>query len=174
MTLMDLIKSSLEITGGTYDTLDEKEKSKLLSCAKMIYTELSEEYVKLKHTEELIATDGRIPYVEFSKPVKDIVRVEKNGRRVPFELFPDCVRCKAEGNVKVTYVYHAPDPDLEDELILPPFFNVTAISNGVASEFFYRSGLNEEALFYKNRYDNAVLNLQRRSASAYLQNRRFI
>lgn len=176
MKLRDILEKTLEIVGDAdidLSTAGEK-RSKLISCANMIYAELTEEYVHLKHAETLTVSDGRIYYSEFSKQVKDVMRVRRNGLTVPFNLYPLYLSCDVDGEVEVSYVYHPTEANIDDELDLPPQFTAFALANGVASEYFYRSGLTDEALFYKNRYDTTLLNLTRKRNPFSVKYRRFI
>ncbi len=178
MILKDVLKKASEIIGDKNIDLDAEadtpERERLISSANMIYEELTEEYVHLKYSEVLTVTDGRIYYSEFSKPVKDVMRIRKNGVSVPFELYPLYVKCDAEGAVTVSYVYHAPELTLTSDVELPPQYSESALATGIASEYFYRSGLYDEAVFYKNRYDNTVLNLSRKRNPVVVKYRRFI
>lgn len=178
MTLKDILKKAKEIIGDENIDLDAEtdtpERARLISSANMIYEELTEEYVHLKHSEKLIVTDGRIYYTEFTKPVKDVMRVRKNGVAVPYELYPLYLKCDTDGEVTVNYVYHAPTLTLTSNVELPPTFSDAALASGIASEYFYRSGLYDEAVFYKNRYDNTVLNLTRKRSPIIVKYRRFI
>lgn len=176
MIFKDILVKAAEIIGDSdIDfTAPEEKTEKLISCGKMIYTELTEEYVHLKHKEMLPVNDGRIYYSEFTKAVKDVMKIKKDGVICPFTLYPLFVAVEEEGDVEVSYVYHAEEPALEEELDLPPIFTSSVLSVGVASEYFYRSGLIDEAVFYKNRYDNSLLNLTRKRGYVKLRYRRFI
>lgn len=176
MIFKDILVKAAEIIGDSDIDFDQPEEKteKLISCGKMIYTELTEEYVHLKHRENLQVTDGRIYYSEFTKPVKDVMKVKKDGVVLSFTVYPIFLAVEAEGEVEVSYVYHAEEPTLEEELDLPPTFTSSVLAVGVASEYFYRTGLIDEAVFYKNRYDNSLLNLTRKRGYVKLYYRRFI
>lgn len=176
MTLRDILTKALEIIGdGELDLDAESDKrSRLISCGNMIYSELTEEYVRLRHEEILAADRGIVLFSDFAKPVKDVIRIRRNGVKIPFRQFQTHVDCGVHGAVEVEYLYHAPELTLDGEADLPPFFTASALAAGVAAEYFYRSGLTEEALIYKNRYDNSILNLSRRRNSAEVRQRRFI
>lgn len=177
MTLKDILKAALEIIGD--EDIDPEESSKkldvLISCANMIYTELTDEYAELRHKETVSAPDGTIAFGDLAKNCKSVVRVTKNGIKVPFKVFPAYIECGTGGELCVEYIYHPEQlASVNDEVVLPPEYTARSLSSGVASEYFYRTGLAEEALFYKNRYDNTVLNLSRKRNSFRLKNRRFI
>lgn len=176
MIFKDILVKAAEIIGDSDFDFEEPETKteKLISCGKMIYAELCEEYVHLKHKETLNVTDGRIYYSDFTKDVKDVMTVKKNETVLPFTLYPLFLAVATEGDAEVSYVYHPEEPTLEDELDLPPTFTASILAVGVASEYFYRSGLIDEAVFYKNRYDNSLLNLTRKRGYVKLKYRRFI
>lgn len=166
MTMREVLIKALEIAGGEPSELEgeSKKKDKLLKCADMIYQELTAEYAKLKHQEKIWFEKGRAYYAAFSKKVKDITSVceDRSGRKVCFKIRPFCVEADINGYATVNYLYHPDEAGMDDELELPPQYTPHVLALGVASEYFYRQGLIEEALFYRNRYDVALLNLSRR------------
>lgn len=154
--------------------IDSKKRKKLLSCANTIYQELVELYIELKSKEKLLICDGKIFYSNFAKRVKDIISIHKNGIKQTFKLYPLYLEIDEKGEVEIKYTYVPDILSLDDELVLPPPYTENMLSMGVASEYFYRSGLSDEAIFYKNRYDNALLNLSRKRNSFVLQKRSFL
>ncbi|MGN1043135.1 MAG: hypothetical protein ACI4SK_06610 [Christensenellales bacterium] len=181
MIFKDALKKALEIIGDEDIDLDTTEAptgklKKLISCGNMIYGELTEEYVFLRRSEEITVTDGKINLDDLSKPLKEVVRIKYGERNLPYRLFPGYIRLGGLNGVKCTvvYTYHAEELALTDEMVLPTSFTAGAIATGIASEYFYRSGLIDEALFYKNRYDNTVLNLTKKRNPAVVCYRRFI
>lgn len=151
-----------------------KKRAKLIDCANMIYGELTEEYLPLRNDEKLTADGGRIYYTAFSKSVKDVIAVYKDGVKIPFELFPLYLKCAAEGEVDVKYVYHAEELTLDGDVLLPISVTPSVMATGIASEYFYRSGLIDEAVFYKTRYDNSIANLSRKRGIITLKARKSI
>ncbi|MDD4315928.1 MAG: hypothetical protein PHC84_02080 [Clostridia bacterium] len=171
MILREILNKTVEIIGDDDINLDteSKKRTRLLACANMIYHELTTEYVQLKNRETVTFSDKRVYYPEFSKKVKDILGVYKNGASVEFRLFPLYVEADLEGGAEVSYLYHSDELALGDSVLLPPQYTAFVLANGIASEYFYRSGLTDEAVFYKNRYDTAILNLSRRRQSITLK-----
>lgn len=178
MTLLDILTKAAEIIGDADIVLtdaDDSKTKKLISSANFIYRELTEEYVHLKYCENLTVRDGRLYYSEFTKPVKDVMKVKRNGREIGFKLYPLYLAADEDGEVSVSYVYHPYELSaLNQEAELPPQYTPSAIAAGVASEYYYRSGLYDEGLYYKNRYDNTVLNLSRKRNPIKIKTRRFI
>lgn len=173
MKLRDILIKSLDIISDDEIDLDiqSKKLTKLISCGNMIYQEIVEQYMPLKIKETLKFKDGVLLYSDFSENVKDILSIRKNGENLNFTLYPSYVYCDLDGTAEVKYIFHPKEAELTDELVLLPQFTPNIIAMGVASEFFYRSGLLDEAIFYKNRYDNAVLNLTRKRSSIQLKAR---
>lgn len=181
MTLKDALKKALEIIGDDDIDLDTTDTpagnlKKLISCGNMIYGELTEEYAFLRNEEEVNFVDGKFAVSNLQKPLKEIIRIKNHDRNIPYKLFPSYIELggKISGNFTVIYTYHASELGLNDALVLPQSFTAASVAAGIASEYFYRSGLIDEALFYKNRYDNTVLNLTRKRLPGAIYYRRFI
>jgi hypothetical protein len=155
-------------------TVSSTKLTKLISCGNLIYSELTEEYVQLKKSEEISFSDGIAKYTLFSESVKDIREIVKDGLKRTFRIYPSYVECDIDGDAEVVYTYHADELGLADEVVLSPQFTAAILATGVASEYFYRSGLTDEAAFYKNRYDTSVVNLTRQNKSIELKVRRFL
>lgn len=176
MILREVLSKTIGIVCDDDINLDaeSKKRKRLIDCASTIYQELVELYIELKTKENIAITDGKIPYASFSKRVKDIISIHKNGIKQSFKLYPTYLGIEEVGSVDVRYTYIPVELSLEDELILPPPYSENMLAMGIASEYFYRSGLCDEAIFYKNRYDNAILNLSRKRNSFTLQKRSFL
>lgn len=176
MIFKDILEKAVGIICDEDIDLDTEsaKRTKLISCGNMIYSELTEEYVRLFATAEVIFTDGKVYYNAFPKSVKDIISVYKNGIKQDFTIYPAYILSDITGVATVKYVYHGEELTLKDTVDLPPQFNAIMLSYGVASEYFYRSGLIDEAAFYKNRYDTSVVNLTRKQKSIDLKVKRFI
>ena len=61
-----------------------------------------------------------------------------------------------------------------DRLILPPQFTEYVLAVGAAAEYFYRSSLLDEAVFFRNRFETAVNNLTKRGRVFNLPPRRLL
>jgi hypothetical protein len=141
----------------------------------MIYQELTEEYAQLKDQIEIEFVDGKANFCDFPKLVKDIISIYVGGARQDFTVYPNFVLSSVKnGKAQVKYCYHPKDLQMLDTVTVPPKFNANVLAIGVASEYFYRSGLIDEANFYKNRYDTCVINLTRHQKSIDLKVRRFL
>lgn len=176
MTLRDILEKAMKIIPNENIDLGNQgpKQARLISCGNMIYRELVEDYAPLKAEEEIFFSSNRAYFTSFSKPVKDILGVYKNHAKYDFKVYPQYVSSIADGKTVVRYTYHAEELKLNDEAILPPQFSADMIAVGVASEYLYRCGLTEEALFYKNRYDTSIINNTRKHKSIDLKVRRFL
>ena len=155
---------------------DGPKLRQLIDCANMIYSELTLEYIHLKAKENILFNgQSRADYTSFSNRVREVLSVEINGTNIPFETFPQHIIAASLRGERawVTYLYHTPELTINSLLILPPQYTEHIIAAGIASEYFYRTGMPEEAAFYKARYDNSIINLGRRVKSVHLPGRRF-
>lgn len=148
---------------------------KLIRCTNMIYQELTEEYAQLKDEQEIEFVDFKANFSAFPQLVKDIISIYKDGVKQDFTVYPNYVCCSLKnGKAMVRYCYHPKDLGQQDQVILPPKFTANVLAIGASSEYFYRSGLIDEAAFYKNRYDTSIINLTRHQKSLDLKVRRFL
>lgn len=154
--------------------IESKKRKRLIDCGNTIYQELVELYVELKTKENVAISDGKIFYSALSKRAKDILSIHKNGIKLVFKLYPTFLEIDEIGEVEIKYTYVPTELSLDDNLTLPPPYTENMLAMGIASEYFYRSGLCDEAIFYKNRYDNALLNMSRKRNSFILQKRSFL
>lgn len=176
MTFRQILEKTLEILGDEEICLDTEspKRKRLIASGNMIYHELTSEYAHLKNKETLLFEGNKLYFSAFSKKVKDILGVYIDSQSIPFKLYPLYIEAEIEGLAEVKYLYHPDEPELDDEIVLPPQFTAFVLANGVASEYFYRSGLTDEAIFYKNRYDTAILNLSRIRKGITIKARRVI
>lgn len=177
MKLKDIVEKALEIIGD--ESIDINTPSpklaKLTRCGNYIYHEICEEYSLLLGEEEIEFDNGRANYENFSKYVKNIISIYANEQKLEYNVFPLYVKAGTfSGKAIVKYNYHASTLNLEDTAELPPQFTAEILSNGVAAEYLFRSGLIEEAAVYKNRYDTSVINLTRVHKSFDLKVARFL
>lgn len=154
--------------------VDSKKRKRLIDCTNTIYQELTEQYIELKTKEKIEVCDGKIYYATFSKRIKDILSINKNDIKQEYKLYPTYLEIDIKGEVEIKYTYLPTELTLDNELILPPPYTENMLAMGISSEYFYRSGLVDEAIFYKNRYDNALVNLSRKRNSFVLKERRFL
>ena len=176
MTLKQVLQKAVEIiNNGRIDVNTASEElTRLIDCGNFIYSEIADVYCDAKYSERVISIDGIINFADLTKDVKKVLKVTKNSVDIEFKEYNDHIDVSDGGAYKVCYAYKSSDVELNDNLDIPAFFTVYSVACGVASEYFFRTGLVEEALFYKNRYDRAVNNLTSDRRRSKLKIRRFI
>lgn len=179
MKLKEIIELSKSIIGldsvSDYDNPGEATL-KLIDCARMIYSELCLEYVPIKFKEEAFLSKGVLKYSELTYPVREILWIKMMDSKVPFKMgvHQASIKYKVDSPCEVYYSVHPAEPGIDDELILPPWYTAHLIATGVVSEYYYRVGMVDEALFYRTRYDHSLQNLTKSIRSYTLPRRRFI
>ncbi len=178
MNLRQIIERSASIV-GVEENLDFENPSMTLTrlndCAKMIYGELTLEYIPLKRKEKVTLEGGRCAYTALSQNVREILSVKRGGVKLPHASYPTYLECEGcSGEVEVTYLFYPSEPSVDEELLLPPQFTLYFMALGTVSEYYYRVGMVDEALFYKTRYEHSLSNLTRNLKSVTIPRRRFI
>lgn len=178
MLLKDIVERAIYILGLESEVNVNTASSRLIrltDCANMILQELSLQFVPLRTKETVAFTGGRAYYTDFSYGIREVLEVRVNGEKVPFIPTSQYLEAKVDGtSAEVAYVYYLGDLSLNDCVNLPPKYTEYILATGVSCEYYYRSGLIDEALFYKNRYELAISNLSNRLRAARLPQRRFI
>ncbi|MDD3947279.1 MAG: hypothetical protein PHI19_05515 [Clostridia bacterium] len=178
MILSEIVDRAIQILGleneVSVDVAGSK-LTKLTDCVNMIIGELTQEYIHLKQTETLVFSEGRAYYTAFSKQVREVLSVKIGKSKQNFIMYPLYLYAEGlEGNAEVTYLYHLGSLSLSDTVELPPQYSVYTLAIGTVSEYCFRTGLVDEALFYKSRYDSSLMNLSRRMRLANLPSRRLL
>jgi|AGTN01.1.fsa_nt_gi hypothetical protein len=176
MTIKDIVNRMIKIAGLEGDVnpdVPSAKLEKLIDCVNLIYAELTLQYVHLRTKENIDFVNGRAYYSAFTRKVREIISVRKEGSKIPFIMYPLFVSADIEGKAEVTYIYHFGTLALNDAVELPPQYSEYVVAVGSISEYFYRLGLIEEAAFYKNRYETAVTNLSKRLKPLSLPTRTF-
>ncbi|MCL2631184.1 MAG: hypothetical protein FWD49_06690 [Firmicutes bacterium] len=177
MLLKNVINRTIQILGLEDEvniSTPSRKLDKLADCANMVYNELTLQYIHLKSKEILNFSGGRAYYTDFTHRVREILSVKARGSEIKFTMYPLFVEAGISGTAEVSYVYHLGELSLEDALIIPPQYTEYILATGVVAEYYYRTGLTDEALFYRQRYDTAITNLSKRAGSVNLPRRRFV
>ncbi len=144
------------LNGKTVDEETEKEVDKLLSCYKLIISELCEEYLAVKKAETFSTTDGVINYGKFSKVPLEIKSCYEGEREVDFTVTPLHLKTES-GSVTVVYEYYPEIISLDDDC---PYtgtrISERIIAMGVCREYLLISGLFDEAVVFDERYQKAL------------------
>ena len=176
MTLKQVLIECVEmINNGLIDVnTSSAELTRLIECGNFIYSEIADVYSDLRYSEEKVSIDGKINYSDLTKTPKKILKVTDNGADIAFIEGSSYLDVGKGGTYTVEYAYKSSSVGLNDTLDIPACFTEYCVSCGVTSEYFFRVGLVEEALFYKNRYDKAVVSLTTSRRKSKLKARRFL
>jgi hypothetical protein len=178
MILKDIINKAIQILGLESEIsvdVPSQNLTRLSDCANMILGELTQEYIHLKNVEKIHFSDGRAYYGAFSKNVREILSVKVDNIKKDFCMYPLYLFSEGlDGDAEVTYLYHLSSLSLNSAVELPPQYTVYTLALGTVSEYCSRTGMAEEAMFYKSRYETSVVNLSRRLRNSYLPARRLV
>lgn len=178
MNIKDIVTRASGILG--LEDLDfsnpTEDLVKVIDSAKMIVSELTFERLPLKTKEKAVLSQGKGSYEQLNFPVREILKVSVGGKNYTPTMYPNyfSITTEISGEVEVTYLYYLNDVPLEETLNLPPQIPPYVLASGVVSEYYYRTGRIDEALFYKTRYDYSISSLTRSLKSAYVPRRGFI
>jgi len=136
---------------------DNPDVVRMLNCYNLTVLELSEEIEPLVFTENMTSEDGEYLFENFTKPPKQILKVEVCGKEVPFEVFYD--RLKTDQTAcEVTYDYRAARATSLADLIEydEAVFSPRMLAMGVAGEYLLISGIYEESMTWRQRFERSV------------------
>lgn len=175
MTAKDILERAAEYIGVSVDfTASGEKQTSFLSCLGYILKELSTQYEQLKQEETVTSADGKIPFSAFGKKIVHIHSVKKNGKKIGFSTFPSYVKVGESGEMTATYSYCLETPTINEAIVLPPKYTEEVLALGVASEYLHRTGYEEDAHYYGNRYFTALKNLSVSRKDIVLPGRRYL
>lgn len=130
----------------------------LLRCYNLVENELALDYFPLKRTESFIPHEQKIYYALFSHTPADIIRIEEDGVRAEFQLFPEYVLISSSvrKKVSVTYSYSPKGKSWEEECEVAGRVSERLLSYGVACEFCLSRGQFAESAAWEKRYCDAL------------------
>ena len=178
MTLSDVIERAGNIIGleGEPTSYPTSAYNKLKDSAVTVYTELITEHVPLRTKEAVSVSNGKIFYEDLGKKVREILKISTGAGRLKFTVYPEYIEteCGYSGDAEIEYLYYYVPCLPTDEMLLPPQYTEYILAVGTAAEYFYRSSLIDEAMFFRNRFESAVNNLSRTKRVFNLPYRRLI
>lgn len=174
MTLREIIVRAMEIVGSVDIATDNADGNRLVSSARFICAECADRYADLVKTEEVFSTTGRILFSSLEKPIKRVFSVKKNDLAAKYQEDNEGITVDAPGRYVIEYGYFSTRKELDEEVEMPKNFGLDTLAYGTAAEYFFRAGFSDEAILYKNRYDNAVKNDLRKMRSGRLPFRGFV
>ena len=177
MTLADVIERTASIIGaeGDVTTYPTQLLNKLKDCVCTVYAELITEHIPLKTKEKATLSGNRIYFEDLNFSVREILKISSPAGRHRFNVFDKHVEVEnCPGEAEVEYLYYFVPEELTDELVLPPQYSVYIMAVGAAAEYFYRSSLLDEAMFFRNRFESGINNLSRSGRIFALPKRRLL
>lgn len=132
---------------------ERKEAEILVRCCNLVLHELSESYFPLIERVKAKAADGRIYYDSLPKKITDVVSVKKNGVKVFFREFFDCITVPEDGEYALEYAFEPPAVTLNDD---SPFKSAKPSARlaayGIAREYCLISGMTDDAAMWDGRF----------------------
>lgn len=128
----------------------------LIRCFDLVENEIALDYFPLKRRERFAPSEGKIEYARFSKPPVGILSVTDGSGLLPFELFPDHIGLRAQGEVDVTYQYAPVAKTIEEESDLAGRVSVRMLAYGVAAEYLLATARYTEASSFDRKYREAL------------------
>ncbi len=174
MTTKTIAQKTAELLRMEVDFDTENDTaSAILSCARYILRELTEQYVDLIATDTVTVADKKISFSALSKTPVHILSVKQKDS-VRFREYPTYIKVPREGTYEVTYSYFLHSLGTGDVVTLPPKYTEDVLSLGVASEYLYRTGYTDDAALFGERYYTALKNLSSTRKEIVLPARRFL
>lgn len=167
MTVKNILKLAAEMLslGDVKKELQKTETvvngdiERLIECYNLVISELCEEYVSVKKTEQIEATGGKFYFSSFAEIPTEILQCYVNGVKTDFKTTPLYLVADAS-EITVEYAYYPQKQDIDG--ICP--YKETEVSErvialGIAREFSLFSGQISEAEIFDERYQKAVSSL---------------
>jgi len=176
MKFKDALSKAITIINDNSIALDtqSEKRDRFISCGETIVNELIALYASPVKEEEVTFINGRAEFSNFSQKVKEILAVRQHGVSLNFTVANTYLNADVNGRAVVKYKYFPMISGIEDELDLPAQLTEDTLALGIAAEYFYRLGFTDEAAFYKNRYDIALVNLIKTKNSFILKVKRMV
>lgn len=138
------------------DTLSEedaRELALLVRCCNLVIGELASSSFPLKKVQEANSENGKIPFTALGGDVLDVYTVERDGARIPFDVFFDGLIVPVAGACRVTYSV-APDfcPLGGDSPFAGSKPSARLLAYGVAREYCLISGRTDDAAMWDGRF----------------------
>ncbi len=165
MKIKDIIESSavylnkqeiLDYFNNTYefDTTEiEANVNTMIKLTNLVISELSLGYIDLISIEKVVASSGKINYLDLSKtPVKILDVVDEKGNSIYFRVKEDHVET-SNSAVNIKYKYLPPEYQLNDVIgYSEKEVSLATLSYGLCAEFCIVQCRFDEALMWRNRY----------------------
>lgn len=182
MKVKDIMMKAAELVGnadelqnyfdGTSSTLGKKQAELLLTCFNFVENELALDYIPLIKEEAFTPNGGKISYSDFSSSIVRILRVEANGKAVPFRLFAAYMEAD-ERSVVVRYAYTPTEKAADGESEYRTGVSERLIAFGMAAEYCTALGRYEEAGIWDKKYKEGIEAIKKIGTKRKLPSRRW-
>lgn len=155
------------------------EISRLVSCANLVFAEVSSVYFPLVAKMRLVCGEGGVlPYSAFEKPPAEVLRASlAAGGRVRYRYRPDhieLVGCGGGEAVDVVYSYKCPAGSLNTDIpVGSPRLSERIVAYGTAAEFCLLVGRHDDAVIWDKRYKDALFSATCTRGETHLPQRRW-
>ena len=131
---------------------DDEEINTIIKCINMVVSEIASDYIPVEFEEEVEVDNGIIPYDKLSKRLINLKNITKNSTKIVTKMYPNEILVKADGLVKVCYLYMPEEVKLGDSIELSPKVTTMLIVYGALGEYCLLQGRYEDANLYDKRY----------------------
>ena len=177
MKIRTIVEKASEVLGIAPDfNATTGATATLVKCANAVIEELTLSVVSLRDVAKATASGGRITYESLGRNVREITDViDAHGDRAEYVRYPDYIFVARDGLYAVKLCYYLCNLGVMEEFSLPPEYSEGVLVYGVLSEYYYRTGLIDEAIFYRNRFDRMATGVSNvRSAPRTVRARRLL
>lgn len=164
----DELASNL-ITGAEVPEENLALQQKLVKCFNLIREEIASEYQPILHVEKFIVKNFKLELSSFENEVVEIYSIkDRFGRNVHYKIFDGYIFVCGK-DVEVIYSTIAQELEINDEFSsnLPE----RIFAYGVAREYFFLSGLYEDANIWEERFKGALQIMLRRKSEVKVPRR---
>lgn len=158
---------------NTGNTVGEEKANLLLTCFNLVESELALNYIPL--IKEETVTGKKIYYTTLSSSAVHIKSVkDKNGNKIPYQLFATYLQVEEEGEVCIVYSYTPAEKGI-NQVSDYQFGAAEAIfAYGIAATYCMSMGLFEEASIWDKKYKEEIESAKGISVCDRLPSRRWV
>lgn len=154
-------------------TTEQIEKLESMTRAfNLVYEEVASQYIPITMTQKVTTNEGRVDFEQLSGRVLDILEVRNShNRKIRFRKFNDYLVTLAN---EVTVIYKISPNNLPLNGTFSSTLPERVYAYGVAREYFYSIGVNDEGDIYDNRFKDSLLVLLGKTKEIVLPARRWL
>ncbi len=161
MTTQSILEKVAKLIEIQVDFSQESdEKKRLLACAEYVLDELSTQYVTLRDQKTVaVGTDGKVRYSDLGNAVLKVLSVKIGGKKVRFCEYPTFFRVAERGEAEVVFTYAIRGVTLAGSIVLPQAVGENMLATGIAAEYLFRCGFEQDAERLYEKYLTALKNV---------------